>query len=169
MKRFSRAKVILLERIKPLVGDCVPWWLHWSSRKLNRCRRRCYISEIPGELPQLLQGNAEELPYLDNYFHAVTSVFLFHELPGGVRQRVINECSRVTQPGGVFIICDSIQLPDAPEFKVMMENFAGIFHEPYYKNYISDDLVGRLESASLTNIETQVHFMSKYLIARKPE
>jgi len=127
------------------------------------------LSEIPGELPQLLQGNAEELPYLDNYFHAVTSVFLFHELPDGVRQRVINECFRVTQPGGVFIICDSIQLPDVPELKVMMENFAAIFHEPYYKNYISDDLVGRLESAGFTNIETQVHFMSKYLIARKPE
>lgn len=127
------------------------------------------LSEIPGELPQLLQGKAEELPYLDNYFHGVTSVFLFHELPALVRQQVINECFRVTQPGGVLIICDSIQLPDVPEFKVMMENFAVIFHEPYYKNYISDDLVRRLESAGFTNIETQVHLMSKYLIARKPE
>ncbi len=47
------------------------------------------LSEIPGELPQLLQANAEELPYRDSYFHGVTCIFLFHELPPVVRQRVI--------------------------------------------------------------------------------
>ena len=73
------------------------------------------LSQISGELPQLLQANAEELPYLDNYFHAVTSVFLFHELPAAVRQTVIEQCFRVIKPGGVFIICDSIQLDDCPE------------------------------------------------------
>ena len=126
------------------------------------------LSQIPGELPQLLQTNAEALPYLDNYFHAVTSVFLFHELPAPVRQSVIEECFRVTQPGGTFIICDSIQISDSPEMKPMMENFPEMFHEPYYKNYIADDLVERLQKAGFENIDTQVHFMSKYLIARKP-
>ncbi|MGI2908899.1 class I SAM-dependent methyltransferase [Tolypothrix sp. VBCCA 56010] len=126
------------------------------------------LSQIPGELPQLLQANAEELPYLDNYFHAVTSVFLFHELPPTVRQRVIEECFRVTKPGGVFIICDSIQMSDSPEMEPIMENFHETFHEPYYKNYTTDNLVERLEKAGFENIEMQVHFMSKYLIARKP-
>ncbi|GAA6621500.1 class I SAM-dependent methyltransferase [Scytonema sp. NUACC26] len=125
------------------------------------------LSEIPGELPQLLQANAEELPYIDNYFHAVTSVFLFHELPATARQRVIEECFRVTKPGGVFIICDSIQMSDSPEMEPLMENFHETFHEPYYKHYMTDDLVGRLEKAGFVNIEMQVHFMSKYLIARK--
>jgi ubiquinone/menaquinone biosynthesis C-methylase UbiE len=126
------------------------------------------LSQIPGELPQVLQANAEELPYLDNYFHAVTSVFLFHELPPMVRQRVIEECFRVTKPGGVFIICDSIQMSDCPEFEPMMENFHETFHEPYYKNYTTDNLVERLEKAGFENITTQSHFMSKYLIAHKP-
>ena len=61
------------------------------------------LSQIPGELPQLLQANAEELPYVDDYFHAVTSVFLFHELPASVRQTVIEQCFRVTKPGGVLL------------------------------------------------------------------
>ncbi|MBW4573116.1 MAG: class I SAM-dependent methyltransferase [Tolypothrix carrinoi HA7290-LM1] len=126
------------------------------------------LSQIPGELPQLLQANAEELPYLDNYFHAVTSVFLFHELPPAVRQRVIEECFRVTKPGGVFIICDSIQMSDSPEMEPIMENFHETFHEPYYKHYTTDNLVERLEKAGFENITTQVHFMSKYLIAHKP-
>lgn len=127
------------------------------------------LSEIPGELPQLLQANAEALPYLDDYFHAVTSVFLFHELPAGVRQQVINECFRVTKPGGTFVICDSVQLSDSPEFQAMMENFSMMYHEPYYRHYTTDNLVARLEEAGFTNIETRVHFASKYLIARKPD
>lgn len=126
------------------------------------------LSENPGELPQLLQANAEELPYQESYFHAVTSVFLFHELPAAARQQVIEQCFRVTQPGGVFIICDSIQMSDSPEFMPMMENFPVMFHEPYYKHYITDDLTVRLEKAGFTNISTEVHFMSKYWIAHKP-
>ncbi len=121
-----------------------------------------------GELPQLLQANAEDLPYLDNYFHAVTSVFLFHELPAAVRRRVIDQCFRITQPGGVFLICDSIQVSDSPELMPMMENFPAMFHEPYYRHYTTDDLVQRLEKAGFTNVSTEVHFMSKYWIAHKP-
>lgn len=126
------------------------------------------LSQIPGELPQLLQANAEELPYLDNYFHAVTSVFLFHELPPAVRQRVIEECFRVTKPGGTFVICDSIQMSDSPDMEMMMESFPETFHEPYYKHYTTDNLVERLQKAGFENVSTQVHFMSKYLIAHKP-
>ncbi|TAE53272.1 MAG: class I SAM-dependent methyltransferase [Nostocales cyanobacterium] len=127
------------------------------------------LSQNPGELPQLVQANAEELPYLDHYFHAVTCVFLFHELPPAVRQTVIEQCFRVTKPGGVFIICDSIQLSDSPELVEIMESFPSTFHEPYYKHYITDDLIDKLEKAGFQNIETQTHFLSKYLIAHKPE
>jgi ubiquinone/menaquinone biosynthesis C-methylase UbiE len=126
------------------------------------------LSEIPGELPQLIQANGENLPYQDQYFHALTSIFLFHELPPSVRQRVIAECFRVIQPGGIFVICDSIQMIDSAEFKPMMENFAAIFHEPYYLDYINDDLRERLEKVGFINIQIENHLASKYWIAYKP-
>ncbi len=126
------------------------------------------LSEIPGELPQLLQANAEELPYLDNYFQAVTCVFTFHELPPIVRQQVIEQCFRVLQPGGVFIICDSIQTSDSGDLGPIMESFPEVFHEPYYNHYITDNLQERLETAGFVNVDTQVHFVSKYWIAHKP-
>jgi len=132
-------------------------------RKANQ-----FLSEIPGELPQLAKANGEELPYLDDCFDAVTSVFLFHELPPQARQQVINEAFRVTKPGGMFIICDSIQLGDAPEFETIMHNFSVQYHEPYYKNYTKDNLVERLEQAGFANIQIENHFASKYWIARKP-
>ncbi|MEQ8958526.1 MAG: class I SAM-dependent methyltransferase [Coleofasciculus sp. C2-GNP5-27] len=127
------------------------------------------LSQTPGELPQLMQAKAEELPYRDNYFHGITCVFLFHELPPSIRQRIINQCFRVIQPGGVFVICDSIQAIDFPQFMTMMENFPAMFHEPYYRHYITDDLVERLTQAGFEAITTQNHFMSKYWIAHKPE
>ncbi|NJN59930.1 MAG: class I SAM-dependent methyltransferase [Leptolyngbyaceae cyanobacterium SL_5_9] len=126
------------------------------------------LSQNPGDLPQLLQANAEELPYLDNYFHAVTCVFLFHELPPAVRQRVIEQAFRVTQPGGVFVISDSIQISDSPELAPIMEGFSETFHEPYYRHYTTDDMVARLEQAGFVGITSEIHFMSKYWVARKP-
>lgn len=125
------------------------------------------LSELPGELPQLCQGNAENLAYQDGYFHGVTCVFAFHELPPEARQRVIEECYRVLQAGGTFVICDSIQVLDTPEFAPFMENFQAMFHEPYHRHYTTDDLVVRLENAGFTDITTENHFMSKYWVARK--
>ena len=126
------------------------------------------LSEISGELLQLLQANSEELPYLDNYFHGLTSVFLFHELPAAARQQVINEAFRVLQPGGVFVICDSMQAIDSPDFQPMMNNFPDIFHEPYYRHYTTDNLEERLTTAGFTNIKVDNHFVSKYWTAYKP-
>ena len=126
------------------------------------------LSEISGELPQLLQANSEELPYLDNYFHGLTSVFLFHELPAAARQQVINEAFRVLQPGGVFVICDSMQAIDSPDFQPMMNNFPAIFHEPYYRHYTTDNLEELLTTAGFTNIKVENHFVSKYWTAYKP-
>ncbi|HLP90549.1 MAG TPA: class I SAM-dependent methyltransferase [Nostocaceae cyanobacterium] len=155
-----------LKFIRATLPQASLFGLDLSSAYLRKANE--LLSQIPGELPQLLQANAEELPYLDNYFHAVTSVFLFHELPASVRQKVIEQCFRVIKPGGVFIICDSIQMGDAPELAVLINNFPSSFHEPYYKHYTTDNLVERLEKAGFEQIETRIHFMSKYIIAHKP-
>ncbi len=127
------------------------------------------LADIKGRVPaQLLQANAEALPFVDNFFEATTSTFLFHELPAEARQNVIDEAFRVTKPGGVFVICDSIQKIDAPEFEPLMDNFPAMFHEPYYRHYVGDDLVARLESAGFKDVTTTTHFMSKYWVAIKP-
>lgn len=139
--------------------DLSPYYL----RKANQL-----LSKIPGELPQLLQGNGEELPYIDNYFHGITSVFLFHELPPSARQQVINECFRVLKPGGTLVICDSIQKDDSPEITPLLNWFSQTFHEPYYPHYLTDDLGDRLQKAGFIDVRIQTHYLSKYWVARKP-
>jgi len=127
------------------------------------------LLEEAGRLPQLLQANAENLPYVDNYFQAVTSVFLFHELPPAARQNVIAESFRVLSPGGTLVICDAFQKSDSPEFEALMDNFPVIFHEPYFRHYTEDNLEERLTNVGFTDIEINNHFVSKYWVARKPK
>lgn len=143
-----------------LVGvDLSPAYL----RKANQ-----NLSQQPGALPQLIQANAEQLPFVDDHFHITTSTFLFHELPAAARSAVIRELFRVTQPGGTVVICDSVQTADAPELEPMLLGFPATFHEPYYRHYLTDDLVAYLEQAGFEPVETSTHFLSKYWVARKP-
>jgi len=99
---------------------------------------------------------------------AVTCVFLLHELPGEARQQVLNEAWRVLAPGGVLVLADSIQLQDSPSFSVAMENFRRVFHEPYYRDYIGDDIDARLKNAGFEAITAETHFMTRVWSARKP-
>ncbi|PSB14456.1 SAM-dependent methyltransferase [filamentous cyanobacterium CCP2] len=154
-----------LRQIRGMLPDASLYGVDLSPAYLRKANQ--ILSEIPGTLPQLIQANAEKLPFLDDYFHGIVSVFLFHELPPDVRQTVIEESYRVLQPGGVFVICDSIQISDSPELAPAMRNFATMFHEPYYRHYTTDDLGDRLEKAGFVSVQTEVNFMSKYWIARK--
>jgi ubiquinone/menaquinone biosynthesis C-methylase UbiE len=47
---------------------------------------------------------------------AVTSLFLFHELPLKVRRIVFRECARVLKPGGRLVLVDSLQRGDRPDY-----------------------------------------------------
>ncbi len=140
--------------------------LDLSSAYLRQANR--WLSELPGELPQLVQGNGESLPFAEASVQGVTCVFLFHELPGPARQNVIEEAFRVLEPGGMVVLADSVQLADSPEFRVPMDNFRRVFHEPYYRDYISDDIEARLQTAGFTAISAVSHFMTRVWSARKP-
>ncbi len=127
-----------------------------------------WLSQLPGELPQLVQGNGETMPFADGTFQGLSCVFLLHELPGEARQGVIAEAYRVLEPGGVVVLADSVQLADSPQFSAVMENFRRVFHEPYYRDYISDDIEGRLRQAGFEGITAESHFMTRVWTARKP-
>lgn len=155
-----------LQLINQAMPDVALYGIDLSPAYIRKANEN--LAHTKGIVPaQLVQANAEKLPFVDKFFEATTSTFLFHELPAQARQNVIDEAFRVTKPGGVFVICDSVQIVDTPEFKPLMENFPAMFHEPYYRNYIADDLVARLESAGFTDVETSNHFMSKYWVAKK--
>lgn len=116
----------------------------------------------------LLEGNAEALPLPDASQDAVTCIFLFHELPQDVRRAVTAEIARVLKPGGVFVFIDSLQWDDKPGYDGMLEAFPKRFHEPFYENYLSDDLSALFESQGLLPQQSSLAFLSKVVVSRKP-
>jgi len=61
----------------------------------------------------------------------------------------------------VLVLADSVQLQDSPQFRAPMENFRRVFHEPYNRDYISDDLEARIETAGLQLQGAESWFMTR--------
>jgi ubiquinone/menaquinone biosynthesis C-methylase UbiE len=155
-----------LRQLRGALPDAQLLGIDLSSAYLRQASR--WLAQLPGELPQLIQANAEALPFAAGCMQAVTCVFLLHELPGDARQACLNEAFRVLEPGGVLVLADSVQLADSPQFSGAMENFRRLFHEPYYRDYISDNIPARLGEAGFVSIHGQSHFMTRVWSARKP-
>ena len=112
--------------------------------------------------------NAEAMPFADETFDSLSSVFLFHELPSDARRNVAAEALRVLKPGGLFAVIDSIQLDDAPEMAFFVHRFPRIYHEPYYKGYVSDPLPALLREVGFDIVSDRDHFVSRAVVARRP-
>ena len=116
----------------------------------------------------LMAENAEELPFRDDYFTIATSVYLFHELPRAVRRRVLAEAYRVLRPGGLLVLEDSAQLAESGPLAFFLSRFAREFHEPFYREYVEDDLAGIVREVGFDVEAVESHFVSKVVVARKP-
>ncbi len=118
----------------------------------------------------LMTENAEELPLGAGTFDAVTSIFLFHELPADARRNVISEALRILKPGGRFVLCDSLQYcdPAGQEIAYYLDWFPANYHEPYYKGYVREPLEETLRSCGFEVLRSEPNFTSKIVVAQKP-
>jgi ubiquinone/menaquinone biosynthesis C-methylase UbiE len=137
--------------------DLSPYYLE-SARQL--------LADVPEVT--LVAENAEELPFRDGYFDMVSSVYLFHELPRKTRRRVILEMFRVLRPGGLLVLEDSAQLTEASDLEFFLEIFAAQMHEPFYRDYMRDDLEKLAADAGFRVCGTQRAWLSKVVHAERP-
>lgn len=115
----------------------------------------------------LHEANGEAIPLATGSQDIVTTVFLFHELPGEVRRRVAREMARVLKPGGRLVFIDSIQMGDRPGWDGMLEAFPQRYHEPYFRGYAIDDLDGIFADAGLVAETMDTAFLAKVMVRRK--
>lgn len=138
--------------------DLSPYYLQEAREMLADVTDVSFVAE-----------NAEQLPFRDGHFDVVTSVYLFHELPRPARRRVIAEAWRVLAPGGLFVIEDSAQLAESGELAFFMGRFATEFHEPFYRDYVEDDLAPALVEAGFVIESVEPQYLAKVFVARKPK
>ncbi len=112
-------------------------------------------------------GKAEAIPLGDNSQDAVTSIFLFHELPPNVRRSALRECARVLKPGGRLILLDSLQHDDQPDYEGVLELFPQNYHEPYYLSYTKEDFQALAWECGLTHVRNVMAFVSKVMVFDK--
>jgi ubiquinone/menaquinone biosynthesis C-methylase UbiE len=117
---------------------------------------------------EIKQGNAEALPFSDASQDIVTSIYLYHELPGDVRRTVTKEILRVLKPGGLYVLVDSLQWGDQPDYDGLLEAFPVRFHEPFYERYLGDDLAALFSECGFEAVETSLAYFSKVVVGRKP-
>jgi len=65
------------------------------------------IAEQRGKKITFQQALAEDTGFADESYDLIVAIWLFHELPGKVRDRVVKEAHRLLRPGGVFAIMES--------------------------------------------------------------
>ena len=156
----GRIMKVLLENIEgiQLTGlDLSPAYLAEARRHLQ-----------PTAPVSLVHDRAEAMPFSDGRFDAAYSIFLFHELPKDVRRDVMREAFRVIRPGGAFVVCDAAQLVESPQLQVSLENFEQLYHEPYFKSYIRDDLAECMTQVGFDVVHSSAHFVSKVVAGQRP-
>ena len=122
----------------------------------------------PWNRVEFTRAPAEKTGLPDGSCDVVTCVYLFHELPRKVRAAVAREVARVLKPGGVLIFLDSIQLGDEPGYDGLLEYFPVAFHEPYYADYIRQDLDALFTAAGLTVGRVERAYLSRLMVLAKP-
>jgi ubiquinone/menaquinone biosynthesis C-methylase UbiE len=143
-------------RLPALGLDMSEPYVRYAKRHLKRWSRI-----------NLTVGNAEALPVPDESQDAVTSIFLFHELPPKVRCIVFCECARVLKPGGRLVLVDSLQRGDQPDYEGLLELFPQNYHEPYYRSYTNEDFRALAAGCGLTHIRDVKAFVSKVMVFDK--
>ena len=136
------------------------YWRKTRREEENRKNGNDNIGKDDIKPLQLVQANAEELPFEDESFDAVVCVYLYHELPRDARARVSSEMSRVLKKDGLLVLTDSIQKGDRPILDANIGNFEKM-NEPYYVDYTEDDLPGHFKA--LKPMEKTVRSTTKSL------
>ena len=131
-----------------------------------------YVAEAKRHLERwcwlsLMVAKGEALPLDNESQDAVTSIFMFHELPPKVRCTIFRECARVLKPGGRLVVLDSLQFGDEPDYDGILERFPESYHEPYYASYLREDFGAIARACGLAHIRDVNAFVSKVMVFDK--
>jgi ubiquinone/menaquinone biosynthesis C-methylase UbiE len=144
-------------RLRIIGLDMSDAYIRHAKRHLRRSSRISFIV-----------GKAEAIPLPDSSQDAVTSLYLFHELPPKVRRCTLRECARVLKPGGRLIVLDSLQRDDLPDYQGLLQLFPQNYHEPFYASYTKEDFPALALDCRLTHLRNVVVFVSKVMVFDKP-
>jgi ubiquinone/menaquinone biosynthesis C-methylase UbiE len=143
-------------RLRIIGLDMSDAYIRHAKRHLRRRSRTSFVV-----------SKAEAIPLPESSQDAVTSIFLFHELPPKVRRSALRECARVLKPGGRLILQDSLQRDDRPDYEGLLQVFPQNYHEPFYASYTKEDFAALASECGLVHVRSVMAFVSKVMVFDK--
>lgn len=92
---------------------------------------------------EYVEGWAEDLPFVENYFDVVHTSAALHEMAPGQLRQILQEVHRVLKPGGVFTLVD-FHRPQNPIFWPGVALFLWLFETETAWQLLGTDLLGLL-------------------------
>jgi len=84
-------------------------------------------------------ADATQLRFEENSFDVACVSFALHDMPLTIREKVLQEMVRVTQPNGVIVIVD-YDLPRDKISRALIYRLITLYEGEYYKEFIASDL-----------------------------
>jgi len=95
-----------------------------------------------------VEADATALPFADESFDAVSISFAMHEMPEGIRDRVLREMRRVTKPNATILLID-YALPRNALVSAIVFRFVRLYERDHYPEFVRSDLPSTLLRAGL--------------------
>lgn len=114
-----------------------------SEDMLRVARRKNRFGNAKFEL-----ADATSLPFEDGSFEVTCISFALHDMPLSIREKVLKEMVRVTNPRGMIVIVD-YGLPKGKVGKFLVYHFVKLYEGEYYSKFIKSDLVALLRKTGI--------------------
>jgi 2-polyprenyl-3-methyl-5-hydroxy-6-metoxy-1,4-benzoquinol methylase len=115
------------------------WACDLSARQLEQAQR---FANEHGYQWKLFQAAGEQLGGDDEQFDLVTSYAMFHEIPISASKQHLQECLRVTKPGGYTVIGDVKAYHAFDRYDRWKNDYWNQVHggDPFWREYADTDL-----------------------------
>ncbi len=117
-KRNPQAEMVGIDR----------WGVEYASYSRILCEENAKIEGV-GNRTFFAKGNALKLEFPDETFDAVTSNYVYHNIPSRDRQAILLETLRVLKKGGTFAIHDIFSRFKYGDMKSFVKKLKGMGYE----------------------------------------
>ncbi|MBI4321419.1 MAG: methyltransferase domain-containing protein [Chloroflexi bacterium] len=114
-----------------------------SEDMLRVAKRKNKFGNVKFEL-----ADATNLPFEDGSFEVTCISFALHDMPLSIREKVLKEMARETNPRGTVVIVD-YGLPRGKVGRFLAYHFVKLYEAQYYSSFIKSDLVALLRQTGI--------------------
>lgn len=97
---------------------------------------------------RFMRADATQLPFRDGTFGVAIVSYALHDMPPGVRERVLHEMKRVVRPGGTIVVVDYGR-PAWRPWRRVLHGLIGLYEGEYFRSFVDGDLAALLADAGL--------------------